>query len=223
MARRRLLSDELWARYLEPPTDEREIACHYTLGAEDLAQVAARRGDANRLGYALVLLYLRFPGRVLEVGETPPDAMLAYVARQLGVPASAFGAYAHRAATRRAHLSQAMRTSGHSSFDRGAAHAAVAFLTAAAQTIIRPRQLAGVLVEELRRGRMALPSPLVLEAVIRGARRRAERLAHEVLTAGLDESALGRLDALLDPRATGKLTWRIASFEMLPKIVSLPQ
>lgn len=55
MARRRLLSDELWARHLEPPADEREITRHYTLGAEDLAQIAARRGDANRLGYALVL------------------------------------------------------------------------------------------------------------------------------------------------------------------------
>ena len=73
MARRRLLSDELWARHLEPPADEREIARHYTLGAEDLAQVAARRGDANRLGSALVLLYLRHPGRVLEV-RIPPVA-----------------------------------------------------------------------------------------------------------------------------------------------------
>jgi hypothetical protein len=100
-----------------------------------------------------------------------------------------------------------MRAEGYSSFDRAAAHAAVAFLTAAAQTIIRPGQLAGILVEELRRRRVALPSPLVLEAVIRGARQRAERLGHEVLTTGLDEGALGRLDALLDPRAGGKLTW----------------
>ena len=149
MAKRRLLSDDLWARHLEPPTDEREIARHYTLGGEDLAQVVAKRGDANRLGYALVLLYLRFPGRVLEAGETPPDAVLVNVARQLGVPTSAFGAYAHRAATRRAHLGEIMRASGHLTFDRAAAHAAVAFLTAAAQTIIRPGQLAGILVEEL--------------------------------------------------------------------------
>ena len=105
MARRRLLNDDLWARHLEPPTDEREIARHYTLGAEDLAQIVAKRGDANRLGYALVLLYLRFPGRVLEIGETPPDAVLLYVARQLGVPASAFAAYAHRAATEAARTS----------------------------------------------------------------------------------------------------------------------
>lgn len=31
MAWRRRLGDGLWARYLEPPTDEREIVRHYTL------------------------------------------------------------------------------------------------------------------------------------------------------------------------------------------------
>ena len=70
MARRRLLSDELWARHLAPPTDEREIARHYTLGADDLAHAATKRGDANRLGYTLMLLYLRHPGRALEAGSS---------------------------------------------------------------------------------------------------------------------------------------------------------
>jgi TnpA family transposase len=207
MGRRRLLSDEMWARHLAPPTEEREIARHYTLGADDLEQAVTKRRDANRLGYALMLLYIRHPGRVLEAGETPPNAVLAYVARQLSVPAEAFRDYARRDATRRAHLVEAMGAGAYSSFDRAAAHAAVAFLTAAAQTIVRPGQLAGILVEELRRRRVILPSPLVLEAVIRGARQRAERLGHEVLTAGLDEAALVRLDALLDPLPTGKLTW----------------
>jgi TnpA family transposase len=207
MARRRLLSDEMWARHLAPSTDEREIARHYTLGADDLAHAATKRGDANRLGYTLMLLYLRHPGRTLEAGETPPDAMLAYVARQLSVPASAFAEYARRDATRRAHLVDAMRVGTYSSFDRAAAHAVVAFMTAAAQTIVRPGQLAGILVEELRRRRVTLPSPLVLEAVLRAARQRAERLGQEVLTAGLDEAALARLDTLLDPLPTGKLTW----------------
>lgn len=207
MARRRLLSDEVWARHLEPPADEREIARHYTLGPDGLAQVATKRSDANRLGFALVLLYLRCPGRVLEAGEAPPEEVVAYVARQLGADPGTFDAYARRDATRRSHVIEAMRAGGYTAFDRAAAHAAVAFLTSAAQTIVRPGQLVGILVEELRRWRVVLPSPLVLEAVVRGARVRAERLAHEVLTAGLDEGSLARLDALLDPRPAGKLTW----------------
>lgn len=93
MARRRLLGDDTWARHLEPPTDEREIARHYTLGPDDLAQVVNKRGDANRLGFALVILYLRYPGRVLEAGELPPDPVIAYVARQLDVAPAMFDDY----------------------------------------------------------------------------------------------------------------------------------
>ena len=207
MARRRLLGDDLWARHLEPPTDEREIARLYTLGREELAQVMTRRGDANRLGYALLRLYLRHPGRVLEAGEAPPSSVVAYVARQLGTFPGVLDDYARRDATRRTHLAELVREGGFAVFDRAAAHDAVSFLTAAAQTVIRPGQLAGILVEELRRRRVLLPTPTVMEAVIRGARQRAERLAQEVLTAGLDEAALARLDDLLQPRSTGKLTW----------------
>lgn len=83
MARRRLLGDDLWARHLEPPADEREIARHFTLTRDDLLAIASKRTNPTRLGYALLLLYLRCPGRVLEAGEIPPDAVLTYVAANL--------------------------------------------------------------------------------------------------------------------------------------------
>lgn len=207
MARRRLLGDDAWARLLDPPTDELEIARLCTLTTDDLALIGNRRTDATRLGYALVLLYLRHPGRVLEIGEVPPDALLVYVAGQLGAPASAFADYAARDTTRREHLAELMTAGGYTVFSRPLAHEMVSFLAAAAQTIVRPGQLAGILVEELRRRRVLLPPPLVLEAVIRHARQRAEALARGVLTGGLDEAALARLDGLLTARPAGKLTW----------------
>ncbi|MBV8506475.1 MAG: DUF4158 domain-containing protein [Alphaproteobacteria bacterium] len=207
MARRRLLSDDFWAQHLAPPTDERAIARHYTFGPDDLLQIATKRGDVNRLGYALVLLYLRYPGRVLESGETPPAPVLTYAARQLGIDVNLFAHYARRAATRRSHLAEAMRDGGYATFDRVTARAAIDFLTASAQLVVRPGQLAGILVEELRRRRVLLPPPRVLEAVIRAARQRAENLAYEVLTGGLDAPILARLEELLAPRPVGKLTW----------------
>ena len=207
MARRRLLGDDAWARLLDPPTDELEIARLCTLTTDDLALIGNRRTDATRLGYALVLLYLRHPGRVLEIGEVPPDVLLVYVAGQLGAPASAFADYAARDTTRREHLAELMTAGGYTVFSRPLAHEMVSFLAAAAQTIVRPGQLAGILVEELRRRRVLLPPPLVLEAVIRHARQRAEALARGVLTGGLDEAALARLDGLLTARPAGKLTW----------------
>ena len=55
---------------------------HYTLSSEDLALINRRRGDPNRLGFALMLCYLHFPGRILQLqqGEQPPAALCAFVA-----------------------------------------------------------------------------------------------------------------------------------------------
>src|SRR3546814_3640425 len=60
---------EIWAGHYGAPLDEREIARHYTLTGDDLEIVGRRCGDATRLGYAMLLLYMRWPGRALEAGE----------------------------------------------------------------------------------------------------------------------------------------------------------
>ena len=76
----------------------------HTLSPADLALVRRRRRPANRLGFAIQLAYLRHPGRAIEAGEAPPEAMLAFVAQQLGVPPATFLDYARRDPTRREHL-----------------------------------------------------------------------------------------------------------------------
>ena len=90
MARCRLLSETAWERLLAPPADERDMVRHYVLGSEDLELVRAKRTDATRLGFALLLLYLRHPGRVLGAGEVPPTPLIGFVARQLGVRRATF-------------------------------------------------------------------------------------------------------------------------------------
>ena len=63
MARQRLLGEAARARLLGLPADEREVLRHATLGPEDLALVAQRRGEPNQLGFALILVCLRYPGK----------------------------------------------------------------------------------------------------------------------------------------------------------------
>src|SRR3546814_4169339 len=171
----------MWAGHYGAPLDEREIARHYTLTGDDLEIVGRRRGDATRLGYAMLLLYMRWPGRALEAGEVPPAPVLAYVAQQLGVAPEAFADYAHRDQTRREHLVEIRRSHGFRILDRKAFHEVVAFGIPIAQTIVHHGQMAGVLVDELRPRRVLLPSASVLEAVLRRARQHAEQLTHEEL------------------------------------------
>ena len=56
----------------------------YTLSEQDLS-VIKRRGDANRLGFAVLLCCLRYPGYALSAGEDPPHTFLTMISAQLGV------------------------------------------------------------------------------------------------------------------------------------------
>jgi TnpA family transposase len=58
--------------------------------------VDRRRGDHNRLGFALQLCTLRYPGRLPRAGEAIPAPALCFVADQVGVVPAAFAAYSAR-------------------------------------------------------------------------------------------------------------------------------
>ena len=80
MARRRLLTDAQLAPFWSWAADERGIVQYYTLTPADLDLIDKKRAGANRLGFALLLCAMRFPGRILDVGETPTAEVLAFVA-----------------------------------------------------------------------------------------------------------------------------------------------
>ena len=67
------------------PTEKSELIRLYTFSEQDLSVIKQRRGDANRLGFAVLLCALRYPGQALSAGERPPDFFLAMVAGQLGI------------------------------------------------------------------------------------------------------------------------------------------
>ena len=77
----------------DPPTEQRDLVHHYTLSDADLTSIRRSRGDHNRLGHALMLCYLRYPGRPLRTGERPPAPLLAFVAEQIDVLPESIDAY----------------------------------------------------------------------------------------------------------------------------------
>lgn len=63
--------------------DEREILRYYTISDEELQIINKQRGAANRLGFAIQITYLRFPGRPLSANEKVPDFIVHTIAKQL--------------------------------------------------------------------------------------------------------------------------------------------
>jgi len=80
LMRRQQLSEAQIAALFDPPTDRRELVRHCTLSEADTAMIRRCRGDHSRLGYALMLCYLRYPRRPLRINERPPAALISFVA-----------------------------------------------------------------------------------------------------------------------------------------------
>ena len=85
------------------PVKPSELVRYYTLGPEDLELVRKRRRARNRVGFAVQLCLMRYPGRRLRPGEILPPEILSFVAEQTGDSPSVFEGYANRQETRREH------------------------------------------------------------------------------------------------------------------------
>jgi TnpA family transposase len=94
MPRRHALTAAQLEDLLALPAEEESLVRYWTLSATDLAEIGRRRRDRNRLGFALQLCALRYPGRLLRPGELVPAEALRFVAEQLGAEPAALAAYA---------------------------------------------------------------------------------------------------------------------------------
>ena len=103
MPRRALLSQAQRDALFALPATEGEWLRYYTLTDSDLAVIAQRRGGHNRLGFAVQLCYLRYPGLALHPEEAPAPDLLAFVAKQLRLDPKLWLQYAQRPQTRREH------------------------------------------------------------------------------------------------------------------------
>jgi len=104
MPRRSILSASERERMLALPDTQEDLIRRYTLNESDMAVVRQRRRGANRLGFAVQLCYLRFPGVALGVAEQPFGPLLQLVAAQLRIEPEAWAEYGDRAQTRREHM-----------------------------------------------------------------------------------------------------------------------
>ncbi|WP_420012319.1 DUF4158 domain-containing protein [Tateyamaria sp.] len=77
LPRRTILTRRQQARLLDLPTDAASLHERYTLDDFDLEQIKQRRRPHNKMGFALQLCALRYPGRLGPVPALCP----AHVAR----------------------------------------------------------------------------------------------------------------------------------------------
>lgn len=188
MAHRRILTAGQRRALFALPADEHACALHYTLSAEDLARIRRRRKPENRLGFALQLCALRYPGRLLQPGELIPEAMLRAIAGQIGEAWRGIEGYGLRENTRYEHSAALQAEFGYRPFIGAARTEMIRRLDTAALEITDARALAESFIATLRAEKVIAPAPSTFEKLCSSAVIEAERVV------------IGRLGAILAPR-----------------------
>ena len=206
MAHRRLLTDEERQALLGIPLDGDGMARCFTLSRADQELVAGRRRDANRIGFAVQLALLRYPGIALAQLEQPVEPLVQWLAKQLEIPAAPFAGYAQRPQTMTDHgrllaTILGLRPPGNSDLPLMIEAAAQA-----AWSTDRGLPIAAAVVCALRTANIILPASSVIERVAIAGRARARRRATDALLAGVSDEQMAKLDRLLARDAAVDMT-----------------
>ncbi|WP_372399932.1 Tn3 family transposase [Azospirillum sp. HJ39] len=198
MPRRRALTDAQLAALFALPTAEADLIRHYTLGPDDVVVIARRRRSHNRLGFALQLCALRYPGRLIRPGELVPLEVVRFIGEQLDIAPEALADYAARAPTRYEQLDTLRAVYGFDSFTRPHHQDLSQWLVPIALTTVSGKAIAEALMAELRRRGIAAPGATVVERMVSTALLQAERHVANLLVRTLSETQRIALDTLLE-------------------------
>ena len=198
MAHRTILTARQRAALFDLPTDEAARLTHYILDDDDIDYIRTRRHPRNRMGFALQLCALRFPGRLLKPGEVIPEEISRSIAAQLGLKPDDLMRYATREETRREHLATLRKIYGYRMFTGKHARAMKAWLAEQAEASRSSEDLVRRFTEEARRRQIILPGISTIERLCADTLVAAERRIESRIAARLDDTMCERLDTLLE-------------------------
>ena len=188
-----------YSRYAGEPSAE-QLARYFHLDAHDRSVIATRRGDENRLGFAVQLGTVRFLGIFLPRPTEVPDGVVRFVATQLGIrDTTSFARYAQRTATHREHASQIQKRYGYRpSSDPAESFQLLRWLyTRATLSAERPSVLFDRATARLVERKVLLPGVTVLERLVSSVRNWAVKRLWRLLSAMPTSEQRATLDAML--------------------------
>lgn len=192
------------------PDTEEAVVRHHSFDAADLAAVAQARTPETRLGYALQLCCLRFPGRHLRKGEFLPAVMLDHIAEQIDVDAVVIAKFARRAQTRYEQLASLKRRYGYCDLTRPKRAELAAWLADDALALTEGKVLIERLIVKMREQRIIIPGISVIERMAGEAMHAADTRVTNDVHALIDDEQRELLEALLSEKAhaqQSRLSW----------------
>src|SRR5271166_3374643 len=182
------------------PTDpsEDELARHWTLTSDDLAEVAQCRGADHRRRFALQLCTLRAYGRFLDDYRQAPLKIVSHLSRQLDLPPVLFLDPPGRGQTERAQSLRIRRYLGLRSFDRAVAADLRDWLRQGALEGRSTAELLSRAEDKLREWHVMLPAVSTLERIAVAEVTYATANLFEAVTSRLPASLHASIDLLVE-------------------------
>lgn len=197
MALRSLLTAAERGQILAIPTRTEDLAAHYMLSDADMSLIRQRRGDANRLGFAVQLCLLRGPGIALAGDTEVPPELVSWLASRLAVPADAWTDYGEREETRQEHGREIRAYLGMSAFGITDFRQLVEHVGDVAAQTDKGLLLVESARDFLQAKKVALPGVSVIERACAQALTRANRNIYATLCGHLSIEHRKHLDGLL--------------------------
>jgi hypothetical protein len=197
MPRRSIFTDSERNSLLAFPDDPDSLIRYYTFSETDLSIIQQHRGASNRLGFALQLCYVRYPGIALPVEAEPNLSLLQFVSQQLKIDPKEWLKYSQRDVTRREHLLELLSIYGYKAFSLEFSQIASDIIEGLAWQTDKGIVLAEALIQHLRNQSILLPSINVIERICAEAITKSTRRIHAALTEQLTKEQLLGLDGLL--------------------------
>jgi len=198
-----VLTAEQRAQLIGIPDDvsDRLLARYHTLTEQDLAVIHGHRRDYNKLGFAVQLCLLRFPGRTMTELRPIPPRVLSYIAAQLDLPVSIFEEYGNRENTLYEHLDEIRAVYGFRNYGWKEILMLARRLSPMAMQNHRPLPLVMKTLDFMREEKIIAPGITETERLVSMVISLAESRIEKRLTAGLTDVQRSRLDGLLLPEA----------------------
>ena len=198
----RFLTDEqlaTYGRYGAQLPDQAVLERFFFLDDVDRDLVAKRRGDHNRLGFALQLVTVRHVGAFLGDPLDVPLVVLEHVAAQLGVvDPSCVKRYTERAKTRLEHQWEIAEVHGYASFASAEAGLARWLDDQAWTTGDGPKALFYAAIAWLRERKVLLPGLTTLVELVATVRQAAEDRLYDTLAAAVTAEQARSLETILE-------------------------
>lgn len=199
--------EQSYGRFVSEPTSL-QLARYFHLDDVVVALIKAKRGEHNRLGFALQLTTVRFLGTFLANPLDVPDLVVKHLAQQLGVDPTALPQYLEREATRYEHTSQIKAYYSYQDFPQQPQHFRLVrwLYSRASLSSERPSVLFDLTTAYLVERKILLPGITTLERLIASTRDRANARLWQSLARLPSASQRQELEKLLVVVSPARLT-----------------